>query len=151
MASTLRYLHEVKPIQHYTRQCVGCLVLSQDGKIVLQQRDADCATYPGCLATFGGGIEAQETPLQALVRELHEELGASVNPQDVISLGVITTRASNYTELVYVYFWHDKQGTITGCYEGKANYYDRNTTFIHPNIMDDVVFLLEECKRLQLF
>ena len=42
--------------------CVGCIVLSQDGKIVLQQRDADSPTYPGCLATFGGGLEPGGKP-----------------------------------------------------------------------------------------
>src|SRR3982750_4683930 len=91
----------------FSRCCVGCLILTFDNKILLQQRDEDCKTYPGCLATFGGGIDLEETPTEALVRELREELGARVNIADVISLGAITEGASNHNELIYVYFWHD--------------------------------------------
>jgi 8-oxo-dGTP diphosphatase len=132
----------------FTRLCVGCLVLNKDGKIVLQQRDDHCQTYPGRLATFGGGIEFNETPIQALIRELKEELGAEVNVRDVISLGIITEAETNYRELVYVYFWHDKNGTITGCYEGKAKYYNTsNEAENHPKIMEDVRWLLQECKK----
>lgn len=131
--------------------CVGCIVLSQDGKIVLQQRDSASPTYPDCLATFGGGLEPGESPIQALVRELKEELGAQVQESEVISLGAITERATNYSELIYVYFWQDKYGSITGCYEGKAEYYDNCTAaMMHPKIMDDVRWLLRQCQSRQL-
>ncbi len=131
--------------------CVGCIVLSQDGKIVLQQRDSDSLTYPGCLATFGGGLEPGESPMQALIRELKEELGAKVQASDVISFGAITESSTDYSELIYVYFWHDKNGTITGCYEGKAEYYDNcATAMMHPKIMDDVRWLLRQCQSRQL-
>ncbi len=135
----------------YSRSCVGCLVLSQDGKILLQQRDENIQTSPGCLATFGGGIEQNETPMQALVRELKEELGAEVKISDVISLGVLTESVTNYKQLVYVYFWHDKAGSITGCYEGEARYYNNaSEAEKHPKIMDDVRWLLRECKKRKL-
>ena len=80
----------------FSRSSVGCLVLSQDGKIILQERDKDCQTFPGRLATFGGGIEKNELPVQTLVRELKEELGAEVNVRDVISLGMLTEMETNY-------------------------------------------------------
>jgi 8-oxo-dGTP diphosphatase len=135
----------------YSRYCVGCMILTQKGEILLQQRDDDCPRYPGCLATFGGGIEPGEQPLQALVRELNEELGAKVNESSLISLGAITAAAAGHTELVYVYFWHDKYGTITGCYEGEARYYDNYmNAFKHPKVMDDVCWLLYECQNRQL-
>ncbi len=131
-----------------TRRCVGCLVLSQDGKIVLQLRDIDCQSYPGHLATFGGGIESGESPLQALVRELKEELGAEVKTNDVISLGTFAENANKGVELEYIFFWHDKHGTITGCYEGKAKYYnDPITPQHHPRVMNDVRWLLQECEK----
>lgn len=130
----------------FARRGVGCLVLSREGQIVLQLRDADCQTYPGCLATFGGGIEAGESPMQALVRELKEELGADVNAGDVVTLGAMQEEEHN--ELVYLYFWQDKRGSITGCYEGKAKYYnDPIAPRRHPRVMNDVKWLLRECKR----
>lgn len=136
----------------FSRSCVGCLILSRDGKIVLQLRDNDCQSFPGCLATFGGGIEHNESPIQALIRELREELGAEVKIPDVVSLGVLTESATNYKELVYVYFWRDKHGSITGCYEGEAKYYnDASEAEKHPKIMEDVRWLLRECKKRKLF
>jgi 8-oxo-dGTP diphosphatase len=132
----------------FSRCCVGCLVLSQDRQIVLQLRDVDCKTYPGHLATFGGGIDAGESPMQALVRELKEELGAEVKPQDVISLGTLVDTADDHKELVYLYFWHDRSGSITGCYEGKAKYYnDPVIPQRHPRVMNDVCWLLQECEK----
>jgi len=130
----------------FLRRCVGCIVLNHKGKILLQQRDADSPTYPGCLATFGGGIDAGESPIQALIRELKEELGAEVIASDVISLGAITS-GNNKSELIHVYFWHDKKNTITGCYEGEEKYFDNCASALKdPNIMDDVSWLLLECQ-----
>jgi 8-oxo-dGTP diphosphatase len=77
----------------FSRRCVGCIVLTKDNKILLQQRDHNSPTYPDRLATFGGGIDPGETPIQALVRELKEELGAEVKIAEVISLGAITEEA----------------------------------------------------------
>ena len=135
----------------YKRKCVGCLVLSRDKKIVLQQRDNDCRSFPGRIATFGGGIKMGETPMQALVRELNEELGAKVKAKDVVTLGVLTEGETHHRELVYVYFWHDKLGTITGCYEGKAKYCnDPSDVEKHPKVMNDVRWLLQECKKRKL-
>jgi 8-oxo-dGTP diphosphatase len=134
-----------------TRYSVGCLVLTHDNKILLQQRDEQCARYPGCLGTFGGGIEINESPMQALVRELQEELGASVNPEEVVPLGALTENNYPPDELVYVYFWHDKQGTITGCYEGTTSSHTNCATpLLHPKVMNDVRWLLAECHRLGL-
>lgn len=130
---------------------VGCIVLTNDRKIMLQQRIHNWRTFPDCLATFGGHIEAGETPIHALVRELKEELGATIESTDVISLGAITEAITNHSELIYVYFWHDKHGTITGCYECEAKYYnDCNAALNHPKIMDDVRWLLNKCQKLKL-
>ena len=130
---------------------VGCIVLTKDNKIMLQQRPLNWRTFPDCLATFGGHIEINETPISAIVRELAEELGAKVTPAELLSLGAITEAITNYSELIYIYFWHDKHGTITGCYECEAKYYDNcMAALAHPKIMDDVRWLLEECKNRKL-
>lgn len=127
---------------------VGCIVLSKEGKILLQQRGVDWKTFPGFLSEFGGRIEHNEAPIQTLIRELNEELGAKVNESDVIDLGAITEAVTKYTELIYAYFWHDKYGTITGCYEGECKYFDRIEEVLYqPKLMDSARWMLLECRR----
>ena len=151
----------VKPIEAVDLTCldesrfvhryVGCIVLTQDFKILLQERGLDWHTFPGCLSTFGGSIEAGESPLQALRRELKEELGAQVQEAEIVQLGAITEALSQYRDLIYVYFWQDKRGTITGCYEGEAKAYEQVEAVLeHPKLMDDVRWLLSECQKRQL-
>jgi len=130
----------------YKQQFAACIVLTQDHKILLQQRPLNWRTFPGMIATFGGHIEGDETPIQAIVRELHEELGAKVDSSDLITLGVITEEVTSHTELVHLYFWHDTHSTITGCYEGEAKYFDSiEEALEHPKLMDDVCWALNEC------
>ena len=129
----------------FHKRFVGCLILTNNNKILLQQRGHDWDRFPNCLTTFGGRIELGETPSQALVRELNEELGANVILSDAISLGAITESYTNYSELIYTYFWHDQHNTITGCYEGEPKYYDNYTDALtHPKIMDDVRWIINE-------
>ncbi|HHF7373681.1 TPA: NUDIX domain-containing protein [Legionella bozemanae] len=106
----------------YSKQFVGCLVLTKDNRILLQKRGHDWSAYPDYLCEFGGRMEKQEQPVQAIIRELKEELGAQAHEEELIPLGAITESTSNYTELIYTYFWHDKYRTITGCSEGEARF-----------------------------
>ena len=126
---------------------VDCIVLTKDHKIILQKRGDNWTRFGGYLSSFGGQIEKDETPMQALIRELNEELGAEVKELDVVSLGAVTEEVTGYTELIHVYFWHDKDGTITGCYEGEVRYFDSVEEVLnsHPKIMDDTRWALNEC------
>jgi 8-oxo-dGTP diphosphatase len=127
---------------------VGCIVLTNADKILLQQRGVNWKSFPGFLSEFGGRIELNETPIHALARELKEELGAKVIEEDVVSLGAITEKATNYSELIYTYFWHDKLGTVSQCFEGEPKYFDNvNSVLIYPKVMDSVRWMLNECKN----
>ncbi len=132
----------------YKARFVGCLVLTKDHKILLQQRGHDFITYPDYLCEFGGHIEESEQPTQAIIRELKEELGALAQENEVISLGALTEATSGHTELVYVYFWHDMRNTITGCYEGTARYFDHIESILaYPKVTDGLRWMLHECQR----
>ncbi len=56
------------------RECVAAII-SEQQKILLAHRSAERAFYPNVWDFFGGHIEADESPVEALVRELQEELG----------------------------------------------------------------------------
>ncbi len=56
-------------------QC-GLILENANREIVLQLRDNSLhIPYPNCIGTFGGQIETGESPEQAIVREIQEELG----------------------------------------------------------------------------
>jgi len=54
---------------------VAALLVHEDGRYIVQLRDAlPTIFYPGHWGCFGGAVDARETPLAALKRELAEEL-----------------------------------------------------------------------------
>jgi 8-oxo-dGTP diphosphatase len=64
----------------------------------------------------------------------------------VVSLGAVTEAITGHSELIHVYFWHDKEGTITGCYEGEVRYFDSvQEVLTQPKVIDDTRWALNEC------
>jgi len=56
-------------------QSVGALITDDQGRILLQKRDDFANIYfPGLWGVFGGAVENAETPVQAIIREVEEEL-----------------------------------------------------------------------------
>ncbi len=51
------------------------LLRNSEGRFLLQLRTDDAPTFPDCWGFFGGGIEEDEKPLDAVIREAREELG----------------------------------------------------------------------------
>lgn len=58
-------------------------IITCNGKLLLEKR-RDCDLW----GLVGGGVKKQETPLQAIVREIHEELGIRVSAERITKLGV---------------------------------------------------------------
>ncbi|OGV34409.1 MAG: hypothetical protein A2020_05035 [Lentisphaerae bacterium GWF2_45_14] len=57
------------------RREVAILILyDENERMLLQKRTADAPVFPGVWGFFGGGIESGESPLEALKREIYEEL-----------------------------------------------------------------------------
>lgn len=55
-------------------EVVGALLLSLDDQVILQRRDGNTPYCPYMLGLFGGSIEQDESPYQAMHRELSEEI-----------------------------------------------------------------------------
>ncbi|HEV2412752.1 MAG TPA: NUDIX domain-containing protein [Candidatus Saccharimonadales bacterium] len=65
------------------------VIYSPDGKVVIQKRSESMIQHPGMLdVSLGGFIDAGETPKQAMVRELKEELGLVIDPDDIEPAGI---------------------------------------------------------------
>ena len=132
----------------YSVHLADCVILTRDGKILMQQRPESWGKFAGVLNIFGGHVEENEAVIDGLIRELNEELGAKVKPEDVVFISALTEEFTNHTEVVHVHFWHDKQGTITGCYEAEAVEYNTlDEALSHLKIMDYAVWALMECQK----
>jgi 8-oxo-dGTP diphosphatase len=79
-----------------TKRVVGALLV-RDGNVLLGLR-APHKTFPNCWDMFGGHIEAGETEVEALVRELGEELG--IYPTQFQNIRrILLEHDCNYTDL----------------------------------------------------
>lgn len=58
------------------QDAVAALLIHEDGRYIMQLRDSKSGIfYPGHWGCFGGAVEPGETPIEALRRELREEIG----------------------------------------------------------------------------
>ncbi|MBK8802662.1 MAG: NUDIX domain-containing protein [Fibrobacteres bacterium] len=69
-------------------RAVHILVIGTDGRLLLQKRSASKASWPGLWDTsVGGHVCAGEAPLESALRECREELGISVDANELEPLG----------------------------------------------------------------
>ena len=59
------------------RPICACAVLYRDGEVLIAKRAAKNALYPGQWDFVGGHCQGEETPGEALVREVREETGVT--------------------------------------------------------------------------
>jgi len=82
---------------------VSVLALYNDQReILLQHRSKDAARLADHWAFFGGGIEGEETPEQALAREIYEELEYPVSCPRLIFIQTYTHKESENKKYVFV-------------------------------------------------
>src|SRR5437870_4525405 len=70
----------------YVRGVIATICTRQ-GTFLYQMRDREYSQMQRTITEFGGGVEEGETPLQALIRELKEELDIHVDERDIRFLG----------------------------------------------------------------
>src|SRR5205085_2657140 len=68
----------------------AAVISAEDGRLLLVRKRGT-----GIFMQPGGKIDANETPLAALLRELREELGLSCEPQRCLPIGRFTAPAAN--------------------------------------------------------
>lgn len=71
------------------KQIVGAILVDPHGLLLLQQRDQQSMYYPNYWSLFGGKVKPGETDIQALLRELYEEL--RLTPSDISYLWLFQT------------------------------------------------------------
>jgi len=64
------------------REVAAALIIDNHGRFLLQQRDnVPGILFPGKIGLFGGHREGDETFLECVVREVHEELSFFIPPE----------------------------------------------------------------------
>ena len=81
----------VAPPHTLTPSDAVAAIITVAGRYLMQLRDPKPNIfYPGHWGLFGGGIEAGESEMDALVRELDEEIGLSVDPAEATRFTALT-------------------------------------------------------------
>ncbi|HEY5958694.1 MAG TPA: NUDIX domain-containing protein [Polyangiaceae bacterium] len=85
---------------------VHCIVVSRNGRLLLQLRSKCKDVQPGRWDTsVGGHVNLGETIESAIVREIGEELGATVQVSELRPLYRYVMQSAIETELVHSYLW----------------------------------------------
>ncbi len=64
-------------------RCASCWVLNHKGEILLQRRALTKKEKPGIWSKTGGHVSAGETVIDAIKREIKEEIGLSLEDEDL--------------------------------------------------------------------
>jgi 8-oxo-dGTP diphosphatase len=82
---------------------VAAALVDADGRCLMQQRPAGKA-HAGLWEFPGGKVEPGEMPVDALARELHEELGIAVSPDAFAPIGFATDAVADGRALVMLLY-----------------------------------------------
>lgn len=65
------------------RQSVHTWIMNSKGEFLIQKRSPNKKTFPNMWSQTGGGVDEGETTLQAALRECNEELGISIDLNNI--------------------------------------------------------------------
>jgi 8-oxo-dGTP pyrophosphatase MutT (NUDIX family) len=68
-----------------TKVEVVAAIIERDGRLLLGKRSAHRASAPGYWCPISGRVEAGESQLEAVVREVREETGLAVEPLEKVA------------------------------------------------------------------
>nr|WP_310524025.1 8-oxo-dGTP diphosphatase MutT [Polymorphobacter sp.] len=96
-----------------TVHVVAAALINADNHVLVAQRPAG-KSLAGLWEFPGGKIEPHETPEAALVRELAEELGLTITPQNLHPLTFVSHAYPDFHLVMLLYTCHHWTGTPIG-------------------------------------
>ncbi len=126
-------------------QCVVAVILDKDGRALLAKRSLDKRSAPGYWSPIAGQIKPGESEEAAVIREVWEEVGLTVEP--IKKVGAFDTRDGS----AMLHWWLVEQtsgGTAKICNDEhtELGWFDfSELDSLAPSFEEDVSFL----KRLQ--
>lgn len=82
-------------------QVVDAIIRNQSGEFLLQLRDDKAPSFKNCWTLFGGRVELGETPVEALLRELNEELKLQPNMIESIQQVQVNQGDNSVEQAIY--------------------------------------------------
>ncbi len=95
-----------------------------EGRYVVQQRSLRAKWYAGKWDMTGGSVRSEETPKEAAVRELKEEMGITVTEDDLI------------LAFDYIKDWDDGTGMLISVFMIRIDVPERGFDFDHYEVND---------------
>jgi isopentenyl-diphosphate delta-isomerase type 1 len=100
---------EVHNSKAYWHRATHIWILNREGSILCQQRSLTKDVYPGKWQSFfGGHLKSGQSYDENCSSELEEELGITVNKNDLRSLYVLKNEPSKHFGQVYVMAWNGR-------------------------------------------
>ena len=81
---TRKYIHD----NFLWNRHVSCWIINENGEVLLQKRAAEKKRNPNMWSKTGGHVISGEEPIEALKREVYEELGIKIHENDIILVGI---------------------------------------------------------------
>lgn len=91
----------------------ACVLIDADGRVLIARRP-EGRSLAGLWEFPGGKIEAQESPEDALVRELHEELGIAVEAAGLDPLTFVSHAYADFHLLMPLFLCRRWRGEAVG-------------------------------------
>lgn len=123
---------------------VAAAIANGAGHWLLQKRPSSGA-LSGLWEFPGGKVEIGETPENALIRELGEELGIAVVQEDIVPLSFATGKAGNRDLILLLYRVSAWQGEIGALHADEIDWFDADAMGELP--MPPADYPLIECVR----
>lgn len=106
-----------------TLDVASVVFINPEGKLIFQKRDnKPDIRNPNMISTWGGACENSETPLQAAIREVHEETNVEISENDFTFFGEYPRpfEIDGKQVVNYVFLVHNIDETIVEVYEGQG-------------------------------
>lgn len=130
-----------------THEVATGIFRSKQGKLILQLRDnVSNIKRPGYVGFFGGHVEPEETPEQAFVREIQEELGITLTSFQLLVKEEYIDDEGDLIK-IYVYTSEDLDITTLDCQEGNLLLVDMNVNLDYLKIGEDAKKFIELYRR----
>jgi 8-oxo-dGTP pyrophosphatase MutT (NUDIX family) len=123
----------VPPADHVRTDFVCLTLVDPRGWFLMQERDEHAPVWPDAWCFPGGGIEPGETAREGAVRELEEETGIRVAPDDLTDLGELEVDSTHGRFRYHVFVAPTELGNgDVDCREG------RRIVFVDPATIESL-------------